>query len=125
MLYHDNFYLIHLFFFFQAEDGIRDVAVTGVQTCALPIVDRRVHSAALPALGPLGEHDLAVPDRVHAPRALPLAAPGDDPPAPPHAGRDAGAPVRTLSRRVLLRGIVGAAVHRGPRAVVDLDGDAG
>src|SRR2546429_429681 len=24
-------------FFFQAEDGIRDVAVTGVQTCALPI----------------------------------------------------------------------------------------
>src|SRR2546422_9064718 len=24
------------FFFFQAEDGIRDVAVTGVQTCALP-----------------------------------------------------------------------------------------
>src|SRR5687768_7955577 len=31
-------YLIFvLFFFFQAEDGIRDVAVTGVQTCALPI----------------------------------------------------------------------------------------
>src|SRR5256884_2423740 len=26
-----------LIFFFQAEDGIRDVAVTGVQTCALPI----------------------------------------------------------------------------------------
>src|SRR6266436_3340913 len=28
---------MHFFFFFQAEDGIRDVAVTGVQTCALPI----------------------------------------------------------------------------------------
>src|SRR2546422_2535252 len=28
-------------FFFQAEDGIRDVAVTGVQTCALPICLRR------------------------------------------------------------------------------------
>src|SRR2546429_5860370 len=28
---------IIFFFFFQAEDGIRDVAVTGVQTCALPI----------------------------------------------------------------------------------------
>src|SRR2546429_6481359 len=28
---------LHHFFFFQAEDGIRDVAVTGVQTCALPI----------------------------------------------------------------------------------------
>src|SRR5258707_11750899 len=30
--------LIRLFFFFfQAEDGIRDIGVTGVQTCALPI----------------------------------------------------------------------------------------
>src|SRR3989449_7429389 len=31
------FYVCVFFFFFQAEDGIRDVAVTGVQTCALPI----------------------------------------------------------------------------------------
>src|SRR3989442_8412606 len=29
--------MISLFFFFQAEDGIRDADVTGVQTCALPI----------------------------------------------------------------------------------------
>src|SRR3712207_7749678 len=29
------FFLV--FFFFQAEDGIRDIGVTGVQTCALPI----------------------------------------------------------------------------------------
>src|SRR2546426_8123231 len=28
------------FFFFQAEDGIRDYKVTGVQTCALPITSR-------------------------------------------------------------------------------------
>src|SRR5256885_8034022 len=28
---------ISVFFFFQAEDGIRDYKVTGVQTCALPI----------------------------------------------------------------------------------------
>src|SRR5262249_59485839 len=28
-------------FFFQAEDGIRDWSVTGVQTCALPISDRQ------------------------------------------------------------------------------------
>ena len=28
---------IVFFFFFQAEDGIRDYKVTGVQTCALPI----------------------------------------------------------------------------------------
>src|SRR2546430_5190461 len=27
----------NVFFFFQAEDGIRDLTVTGVQTCALPI----------------------------------------------------------------------------------------
>src|SRR5437588_5114785 len=30
-----------VFFFFQAEDGIRDHCVTGVQTCALPISERR------------------------------------------------------------------------------------
>src|SRR5206468_9111120 len=30
-----------LFFFFQAEDGIRDLIVTGVQTCALPICEVR------------------------------------------------------------------------------------
>src|SRR5258707_9812079 len=28
-----------VFFFFQAEDGIRDIGVTGVQTCALPILN--------------------------------------------------------------------------------------
>src|SRR2546422_42659 len=33
------------FFFFQAEDGIRDVAVTGVQTCALPISIQRSWSS--------------------------------------------------------------------------------
>src|SRR2546427_2437308 len=30
-------YIFIFFFFFQAEDGIRDLTVTGVQTCALPI----------------------------------------------------------------------------------------
>src|SRR5690606_40256818 len=38
-----------LLFFFQAEDGIRDFHVTGVQTCALPILEsasRRSRSAA-------------------------------------------------------------------------------
>src|SRR2546430_7662139 len=30
-------YFFSVFFFFQAEDGIRDLTVTGVQTCALPI----------------------------------------------------------------------------------------
>src|SRR5439155_15189120 len=37
-LYFDFVYLLcYIFFFFQAEDGIRDGHVTGVQTCALPI----------------------------------------------------------------------------------------
>src|SRR2546429_3508351 len=43
------------FFFFQAEDGIRDVAVTGVQTCALPIsycaASPQASHRACPALG--------------------------------------------------------------------------
>src|SRR2546430_8168257 len=30
---------MYVFFFFQAEDGIRDLTVTGVQTCALPIAE--------------------------------------------------------------------------------------
>src|SRR5205809_4240794 len=34
----------YFFFFFQAEDGIRDVAVTGVQTCALPILEINIGS---------------------------------------------------------------------------------
>src|SRR2546423_10708295 len=45
------------FFFFQAEDGIRDKLVTGVQTCALPISDARER---------LGErHQAQVVQRVH------------------------------------------------------------
>src|SRR5439155_15200612 len=32
-------HLLFCFFFFQAEDGIRDGHVTGVQTCALPILE--------------------------------------------------------------------------------------
>src|SRR5438445_11555341 len=40
-----------LTFFFQAEDGIRDIGVTGVQTCALPISDRRL--LVPPGPGPL------------------------------------------------------------------------
>src|SRR5437870_9693237 len=37
------FMLFSLFFFFQAEDGIRDGHVTGVQTCALPIFGVEQH----------------------------------------------------------------------------------
>ena len=31
-------FFVFVVFFFQAEDGIRDIGVTGVQTCALPIL---------------------------------------------------------------------------------------
>src|SRR2546427_7745004 len=39
---------LRLFFFFQAEDGIRDLTVTGVQTCALPISLYRTQGAINP-----------------------------------------------------------------------------
>src|SRR5947207_7107496 len=49
-----------MFFFFQAEDGIRDHCVTGVQTCALPILRaviaesfERIHRSNLVNMGVL------------------------------------------------------------------------
>src|SRR5256886_6432782 len=50
-----------VFFFFQAEDGIRDLTVTGVQTCALPIFSVRQYGAY-------------VQDRVPPRRGLPIRA---------------------------------------------------
>src|SRR6266436_1306513 len=41
-------------FFFQAEDGIRDVAVTGVQTCALPIYIHKRRASGLAGRGLAG-----------------------------------------------------------------------
>src|SRR2546430_4069560 len=46
---------LHLYFFFQAEDGIRDLTVTGVQTCALPIsrdLLKRENRRSVVMLGP-------------------------------------------------------------------------
>src|SRR5205823_12121240 len=37
------------FFFFQAEDGIRDKLVTGVQTCALPILNTSGYRGQIPS----------------------------------------------------------------------------
>src|SRR2546430_5159894 len=49
------------FFFFQAEDGIRDLTVTGVQTCALPIWRRGRRGGCAPASDlPAGERGQAV-----------------------------------------------------------------
>src|SRR5437773_5141286 len=44
-----SIFLFFFFFFFQAEDGIRDRDVTGVQTCALPILLSAVFALALSA----------------------------------------------------------------------------
>src|SRR2546430_4638560 len=42
-----------VFFFFQAEDGIRDLTVTGVQTCALPIYPNNPVGANVLTLSPI------------------------------------------------------------------------
>src|SRR2546430_2856203 len=46
------------FFFFQAEDGIRDLTVTGVQTCALPICRDGAHARVEPDDLPVRAPDL-------------------------------------------------------------------
>src|SRR2546426_348130 len=51
---------MHSFFFFQAEDGIRDYKVTGVQTCALPIYN---HDPTGPRHD-AGFHDVTDPERL-------------------------------------------------------------
>src|SRR5690349_22301799 len=53
----DSTLVVFCFFFFQAEDGIRDLYVTGVQTCALPIC--RDRGAGRPA----AERRRPAPDR--------------------------------------------------------------
>src|SRR5690606_41209854 len=66
------------FFFFQAEDGIRDFHVTGVQTCALPIlrcgIDRWSASATGNSCGIRWPCAVALPDR--RPDAAGPARPG-------------------------------------------------
>src|SRR5947208_12475689 len=89
-------------FFFQAEDGIRDDLVTGVQTCALPISRTAVAAGTAPAQrgvaapardrpagGRAARSSLSVPDagprclardrlwRWRAPRRTGRASPGD------------------------------------------------
>src|SRR5438034_3775092 len=54
--------MVVLFFFFQAEDGIRDHCVTGVQTCALPILVARAEDGV----------DILLPGYTHGQRAQPV-----------------------------------------------------
>src|SRR5258706_4637981 len=55
---------IRVFFFFQAEDGIRDWSVTGVQTCALPI--SRLLDDPAPRVREAGAYALGVGERREA-----------------------------------------------------------
>src|SRR2546427_6142884 len=59
-----------VFFFFQAEDGIRDLTVTGVQTCALPI---STTTAATPNATAPGPTQGRRPGRATIPRATLVA----------------------------------------------------
>src|SRR6266545_5420116 len=93
--------LTMLFFFFQAEDGIRDKLVTGVQTCALPI-SRRTKAPRL-RIGRGGElHGPVPPGRPRADVAGAVAGrrPGhlDRQPAALTPGR-AAAPAAARSKR--------------------------
>src|SRR5438270_7367499 len=54
------------FFFFQAEDGIRDLTVTGVQTCALPILHGQSYHIEVIAVDSLDECTCAPLDTVCA-----------------------------------------------------------
>src|SRR2546425_4336394 len=86
--------LFFSFFFFQAEDGIRDKLVTGVQTCALPICA----GAGLVLDDYLRAELLAQGDRHRAPQYVRDAAGGK---ADHHAYRLAGViGLRSEERRV-------------------------
>src|SRR2546425_8296087 len=52
-------FVLMVFFFFQAEDGIRDKLVTGVQTCALPISEEKHDPPVDPAAFLPGEGETA------------------------------------------------------------------
>src|SRR5687767_15571508 len=63
--------VLYLFFFFQAEDGIRDKLVTGVQTCALPI-----WSAGLRFVDPAHPYERSRSCIIREPFAWHLSHPG-------------------------------------------------
>src|SRR5258707_7832305 len=87
----------NFFFFFQAEDGIRDIGVTGVQTCALPI-SRLGRGQGRPRLDQDDFHALlgiVLPGKSHLGRgAVGLVL------APGERHLDLGPPVRSEERRV-------------------------
>src|SRR5438034_11551366 len=53
--------MIFVFFFFQAEDGIRDHCVTGVQTCALPISNLKLAQVTFERVKKLSDRGVLSP----------------------------------------------------------------
>src|SRR5258707_2549966 len=85
--------MLRSIFFFQAEAGIGNVGVTGVQTCALPIADRRVRDCSASGAAELRKNGRprwsAAPDAEQSRTRLSA-----------QAGVDAGQTQRSEERRV-------------------------
>src|SRR3712207_8765759 len=84
-----------VYFFFQAEDGIRDIGVTGVQTCALPILGVDLGGRRNTEFARTGKGMPALRD---APNDVTVSADGGGQPA--DGGRLEVTPLRSEERRV-------------------------
>src|SRR3712207_8622744 len=82
-----------MFFFFQAEDGIRDIGVTGVQTCALPIWCRSRGGSPGRTAGPRSRR-----------RSPAVAQPGGPAPGSPPPARPDPTVVERLDRESVVSG---------------------
>src|SRR5690554_7670289 len=80
------------FFFFQAEDGIRDADVTGVQTCALPIYDCWESGGSFSDQASLVQQSMQTPQFKESPSIDELLGLSDT--------SDALSPIRSEERRV-------------------------
>src|SRR5437879_10901514 len=101
------------FFFFQAEDGIRDTSVTGVQTCALPISARAEafdFRFELKANGSV----LAATLSSRRPTRGPCSAGPHSVPPPTGGGVCSGSPDRYSRSRILLHSRERGAEARAP-----------
>src|SRR5579859_5102196 len=94
------------FFFFQAEDGIRDLTVTGVQTCALPISSIPLWPFHRPASTPDGPASPPSTPRVPAPPTT-AGSPPDRPQHPPVSAIAHSRPAEKAPRYT-------STAHRGP-----------
>src|SRR2546430_9846072 len=81
-------------FFFQAEDGIRDLTVTGVQTCALPIYSTpvpRKSARSLDSTSGASDRERGTSSRVDPCASGPTPAhPGTHPASAPASAREIG-----------------------------------